>query len=183
MNILEKCRKSGDLLEAEYLILVHAEVLGNPCVCATKFMQFADNIAHQIHVMGTACPVMPDRACHAVVHRFVDDAHGQQSVLAGISIRMLQHDTVPVKSIHDDVEILFPVMITDNGHGVAVFFDTVIEEFHFRRCYCVGIVCIWHDFFNRDSDYIIYGTSERHFLHPPFCTFLSEYLYFSAVPG
>jgi len=90
-------------------------------------MQFHDNIAHQIHIVGPAGAVVTDRAHHAVIDRFVDYTDRQHSLFTFIDIRIIQHNAIAVKTVHQNVLIPPTVIITDHRHGIAIVFDAVIQ--------------------------------------------------------
>src|SRR5699024_10155976 len=125
-------------------------------------MQFFDDVAHQIHVMISPCPVMSDGTGHPLIQGFLDHGDGQHSLLPLVDIPVFQHDPVPMKSIHDDINIFFFVVIADDGHSVTVGLDAVVEEAHFRRRHGVGVIGVGFDLFHRHGDYVIDGTFKLH---------------------
>ncbi len=147
-------------------------------------MQFPDNIAHQIHIMASSCPVMTDGTGHPLVQGLVNDRHRQHPVLPLIDIRMLRHHPVPVKSVYDHIHILRLGIIADHRHGIAVRLDAFIKQFHLRRRHRIGIVSIGPDLFQRNRDHIVNGTFILHIPYPPdFCIFHGSDLLSSAAGG
>ena len=146
-------------------------------------MQFLDDIAHQIHVVGTTGSIVADGAGHPVVQGLVDDADWQHSVLPRIDVWVIQHNAVTVKSVYQDVFVPLLIIIADNRHRVAILFDAVIQQLELRRGNGVGIVCIWLDLFHRNCGHVIHGASKPHFESPPVCILPSARLSAVSVPA
>ena len=121
-------------------------------------MKFFYDIAHQFYIMASSRPVVADRTRHPVVDRFVNDRYWEHSLFPFIDIRIIQHDTVTVKSVYNNISIIFYRMITYDRHGISVFPNTFIKKLHLRRGDGIGVVCIWFDFFDRYSDDVVYRT-------------------------
>ncbi len=131
-------------------------------------MELPDDVAHQVHAVGTARTVVADRARHAVVERLVDDGDGQHTVLPLVDVRVVEHDAVAVKSVHDDVVVVRFIVVADDRHRVAVLLDAVVQEFELGRRNGIGIVCVWFDLLYRDRDHLVYRTLICH-IKPPDC--------------
>ena len=130
-------------------------MLGNPGVGSAYLMEFFNNVAHKVYVMGTSGPIVTDRAGHAVGQRLVDHRDGKKPLFPLVNVRIVFHDLIAVKAVYDNVLVIFLGVVTDNGHGVTVLFYTLIEKFHFRGSNLVGIVGVGHDLFKWDRDNVV----------------------------
>ncbi len=129
----EELRQSRDLLEAQQLVAVHADVPHDPAVGHVGFGQLGDDFAHQLQIVRAPRPVVADRRGDAVRELLVDHGDGQQTLFAGVdALRGFEHH-VAVVAIDQLVAVVFGIVVADARHRVAVLPDRQLQQLHFGR--------------------------------------------------
>ena len=137
-------------------------MLGNPRIGAAELVQIGHDVAHEVHAVRAARPVVPDGAGHAAVDGLVDHRDGQQTALAFADVGVLEHDAVAMEAVHDNVLIGFLVMVAHDGHRVAVLLDAVVEQLKLRRGDGVRIVGVRLHLLDGHGDNAVHGALKRH---------------------
>ena len=141
-------------------------MLGDPGIRTPQLVELLHDIAHQIHIVASPGPIVADGTGHPLVKRFVDHRDGQHPFFPLINIGVLQHHPVAVEAVHNYINIIFLTVITDNGHGIAVDLDALIEQPHLRRRHGIGIVGVGLYFFYGNLNNPVNGTFILHILSP-----------------
>ena len=130
-------------------------------------MQFLYDIAHQIHIMASSCPIVPDGACHPLVNGLMDNGYRKHSPFTFKNILVFQHNPIPVETVYNNIFIRFLIIITYNRHCVPIHFNALVKQTHFRRGHAIRIIVIRLDFMYRNRNYIINRAFMLLHLFPP----------------
>ena len=119
LNILKECHKPGELLESEYFILIHTEMLRNPRIASAKLVEFFDDVTHQIDIVRATCAVVTNGGCHPIVKALIDDRYGKLAPFSFINIGIVKHHAIAVETVNDHIDVFLLDIVAHNRHRVS----------------------------------------------------------------